>query len=925
MSLDMLRVIKIRSVENAEYTKNYNRLRFLISPDNMSTDLSESYIAFKLFVVNGATGVAYTAAELASLDAGSIMFSFGDSVGDAYSPACLIKVARLFAQGNQTQILEEIQFSNVLSQTLYQLKSDFETLASESLLTMGSTGMLLNGSLSASTSSYFGASVDLQDQSVQVNVKLSDLFGCCRSTNFWLSITEGLMVELELEDVKPLITQSCVVDLSNALPNTVVYTGTSTTKGFTDSPSTNHYSTRCPTQNLYAPSSNAMASLLTGTTGSISTPQSYRFDSSYLDAFFPSSGNVDSHALSPTLWYRIINPNIATVSAAEWQAAGFPPAAPTTAVAPVAGNYFQCVAPTATAGGVCIEVNSNNDVVGTPGSATRNINIDPTIKWTVANMNALQIAVGNVIKLVFVISQVGHRDRIFEYISTISATTAWASDAVGAIIQLSDTLAYPIYDGTYLQNALVTLDSFEIIPNSVQVPFDQPAFNTLVSNNLIQEVPNVTVEFLQKAGCLSGGTLAQVTAGTITQLTGSNVFFTADLSIDNQVLGGGAGGNLVSIYPDEFDTPDVPSLRKLYSNQTKKMPIQTGQVRIVKATKNANNTTWDVTFQTMGLENNNSLQGMCMIAPGVVNAGVKTIVAGLGVRTACTGCSLTIHNVKIPASVNATTMVVGEYYFIENKGSGTNAQWQACGNDGVATNRQTFQCTAPMVNTVNDGFVRWVPPNRSASTYVAKSWKITKSELVLVQREKDPQIQPSTIYPTWKVEAVTIENQLLTEYMRQFIIVEPNCFNAVLCTPNFNADSADLYPQSLISKSRNINQYRWSLNNIDNTNRNISVKNNISSYPSSLHLDKLLDCMRNDVNVCRSLSGINGVARSVDAPVVFPLKIYTASDAESHYLNPMSGYTLQWAAYSDSLHNMYITPGPIFLYKQCFRTLPPVG
>jgi hypothetical protein len=889
----------------------------------MSTDLSESYIAFKLFVVNGATGVAYTAAELASLDAGSIMFSFGDSVGDAYSPACLIKVARLFAQGNQTQILEEIQFSNVLSQTLYQLKSDFETLASESLLTMGSTGMLLNGSLSASTSSYFGASVNLQDQSVQVNVKLSDLFGSCRSTNFWLSITEGLMVELELEDVKPLITQSCVVDLSTALPNTVVYTGTSSTKGFTDSPSTNHYSTRCPTQNLYAPSSNAMASLLTQTTNLISTPQSYRYDSSYLDSFFPSSGDVDSHALTPDLWYRIIDPDIATVSAAEWQAAGCLPLTGTP-VAPVAGYYFQCVAPTATAGGVCIEVNSNNDVVGTPGSKTRDIRIDPTIKWTVPNMNALQIAVGNVIKLVFVISQVGHRDRIFEYISTISDTTAWASDAVGAIIELSDTLAYPIYDGTYLQNALVTLDSFEIIPNSVQVPFDQPAFNTLVSNNLIQEVPVATVQFLQKAGCLSGGTIAQVTAGTITQLTGSNVFFTAELSIDNEILGNGAGGNVVSIYPDEFDTPDVPSLRKLYSNQTKKMPIQTGQVRIVKATKNVGTPTlWDLTFQTMGLANNNSLQGMCMIAP---NADTN-ITAGLGIRTACTGCSLTIHNVKIPAVINATTMVVGEYYFIEAVGSGSNAQWQACGNDAglAAADRQTFQCTAPMTDAVNDGLVRWVPPNRSASTYVPKSWKITKSELVLVQREKDPQIQPSTIYPTFKVEAVTIENQLLTEYMRQFIIVEPNCFNAVLCTPNFNADSADLHPQSLISKSRNINQYRWSLNNIDNTNRNISVKNNISSYPSSLHLDKLLDCMRNDVNVCRSLSGINGVARSVDAPVVFPLKIYTASDAESHYLNPMSGYTLQWAAYSDSLHNMYITPGPIFLFKEMFRTLPPVG
>ena len=83
-----------------------------------------------------------------------------------------------------------------------------------------------------------------------------------------------------------------------------------------------------------------------------------------------------------------------------------------------------------------------------------------------------------------------------------------------------------------------------------------------------------------------------------------------------------------------------------------------------------------------------------------------------------------------------------------------------------------------------------------------------------------------------------------------------------------------------------------------------------------------MDCFANDVGGLRSLSGVLGVSRSDDAPVVFPLKIYTASDAESHYMNPIRGYTLQWSAYGDATHNMYITPGPIFLFKQCFKTLP---
>ena len=132
--------------------------------------------------------------------------------------------------------------------------------------------------------------------------------------------------------------------------------------------------------------------------------------------------------------------------------------------------------------------------------------------------------------------------------------------------------------------------------------------------------------------------------------------------------------------------------------------------------------------------------------------------------------------------------------------------------------------------------------------------------------------------------------------MRQFIVSEPNCYNAILCTPNYSADDLDLFPETLISKSRNINQYRFSVNNIDNTNRNIGVRNNTSFYPSSLHLDKLFDTMRNDVGMLKSLSGINGVSRSFDPPAVFPLKVYTASDAENQYLSPMSSLTVQFAA-----------------------------
>ena len=914
-SLDMLRTIKIRSVENAVYRPNYNRMRFMISPDNMSTDLSESYLAFKLYVVNGATKVAYTKEEIANLDTSSIMFSFGDSLGEVYSPSCLIKVARLYAQGNQSQILEEVQYSNVLTQTLHNFKNDFETIAAESLLTMGSTGMLLNGSLAASTSSYFGSPDYTNDSSVQVNIKLSDLFGYCRSNNAWLSITEGLMVELELEDVKPLITQSCVVDLSTPYPNTVIYSAgppALTTVGYTDDPSTNHFSVRCSGQNLYSPSSNAMASLLTTTSNKISTPQCYRYDSSYISSFFPSLA-VDTADLIPGSRYQITA--LGALTAAQWQTAGCLPKAPAVAVLPTLGSYFDCLAVTA-AGGTCALVNAQNQPIGEPGSTASEIKINPSYPWTTGNMISLGIEAGVMLKLVFKITQTGHVPRYFEYIDKVYAIGAWQSALVPAIINLDNFYLYPEYIGTYLQGATVELDSFEVLPNSVQfTDLTSAQYQSLITSNKIEGLTTAQILNFQIDGLLSGGTPAQVTAGLISNLTGSNVFFNASASLNNEY--GTANVNTVNIYPDEFESPDIPSLRRLYSNQTKKLPVQTGLLKCVKADLNGGN--WDVTFSTAGLINNNSLQYSTMIAPGTFAAPTP----GLGVKTTSTSWNLNITNAKRPISLDSGKMVVGEWYYIVDLGTGSDAQWIASGALGPSPAAgDSFQCVAPLSGV--DGEVLWLQPNKSASTTLPKTYEITKAELVLVQREKDPSMPPTTIFSTYRCEAVTIENQLLTEYNRQFIITEPNCFNVLLCCPPYSGTSSPSNSESLISKARNINQYRWSVNNIDNTNRNIVVMNNTSSYPSTLHLDKLLDTFKNDTALCRALSGVNGVARSVEPPVVFPLKIYTASDAESHYLNPMSGYTIQFAAYSDNIHDMYITPGPVFLFKQCFKVLPPV-
>ena len=131
-----LKVQKIRSLENAVYKDSYNRMRFQISADDMSTDMSESYLAMKLYIVNGLTGNAYTKDEILNLDKSKVLFSFGSVLGEAYSPACLIKTARIFSMMGELNLLEEVNYCNVLTETLNQFKQDFESLSSESLMTM---------------------------------------------------------------------------------------------------------------------------------------------------------------------------------------------------------------------------------------------------------------------------------------------------------------------------------------------------------------------------------------------------------------------------------------------------------------------------------------------------------------------------------------------------------------------------------------------------------------------------------------------------------------------------------------------------------------------------------------------------------------------------------------------------------------------
>ena len=1004
-------VIKIRSLENAIYTADYNRMRFQLPADNMSTDLSESYLAFKMYIVNGLTNQPYTADEILKLDKSKVMFAFGDNQGESYSSACMIKTARLFSMTGEMTLLEEINYSNVLSQYLHQVSNDFETLSSESLLTMGSTGMLLGGSVSASLGAYFGAQFSLSDPAIQVNIKLSDLFGLARSNNFWLSETAGLIVELELEPTKPLLQQEVGVDLVAPLPKTL-----SGGLGYSEDYTTNSKSIRCKDQNLFSTSALEFAS----SSELIEKPESYRYDAvKYVEQMLggaavgtaalvvgqdyqietlgaltqgdwiaagaparPDGPDVDTAALKVGVRYKIkalgaldvlawntagatndtgvisntialvtgsfyVITSLGTLTTAQWITIGVP-AATTPAVGVVfqcltgvagtngtcstlalpvvgqlftalavtttggicvvpggqfVGQQFKCIAAT-TAGGTCVRVDAAGSVIDAPGENSNTIEMLPSILWTTADMNTLGMLRGADISLVFKIKQAQKVDRFFKHTSVITQRIAHTGTA-GPKLVLEDSFIYPIFTGTHLQGATIEFDYFEVKPkeslgSSIGAPFKKAIaeFQTLIDSSTLHLTSN-EVKLLQLAGVLSGGTSTDIGV-----LSGGNTLFTMGVSMDT--------ANQVAIYPDEFENADTSTLRKLYSNQTKQLPTQGGLCRCSGAVWSNATMDWIVTFENLGLKKDNSIQRFTLGVPG----GMAMIRSGPAVKTAASNFYLKLGGAKIPKPVAASDMVVGEWYSIVATGNMTTAEWVASG-DKVTEARvgDSFKCVAPAA-VGKTGLVGWCQPNKRDPAYKVKSWQVTKAELVLVQNMKNMSMPPARIYPTMKCEAATIEAGTLSEYNRQFIVSEPNCYSVLLLTPEYSGAG-----ESLISHSRNIEQYRWSVQNIDNTNRNIVIKSNSTAYPSSLHLDKFVDCMRNDVVPVKAFSGINGVARSVDAPVCFPLKIYTASDAESSYLNPLSGYTIQFAGYSDPARDKFIVPGAIMLFKFCYKTL----
>jgi len=206
--MDMLKVLKIRSIENFDYTPQYNRMRFQIPADNLNTHLDESYLSFQ---------VQPKQANGTNIDPTN-NYGFGNATDKLpYYPTCLLKVARLFS-GDSNIPLEEINKFNLLDINMKIYQKDLENMASDQY----ESGFFVDDLFQADKSPFY------LEGSADIHIPLKDIFGLCKNKDFYLSTTGGLQIEFELEDQYSLFVQN-----SNSKVAQRVYTSFDTPQSVT--------------------------------------------------------------------------------------------------------------------------------------------------------------------------------------------------------------------------------------------------------------------------------------------------------------------------------------------------------------------------------------------------------------------------------------------------------------------------------------------------------------------------------------------------------------------------------------------------------------------------------------------------------------------------------------------------------------------
>ena len=192
------RNLKIRAMENGVYDKfRLTRTRFEVMPDLMTTDMGNSYLALRTTLYNDLTKTPIDTKQLA----GSTLrfFAFGDGQ-TAYDPTCLFRTAKLFNKATG-QVIEELNYNNVRTNTFKEYTLDFESLASDTIETgLGIPANKLDNLQSTYT-------LWTNNNPAELHIPLKSLFPSLNVPFFQLGAVGGLIVDLEWDVTHPLVME----------------------------------------------------------------------------------------------------------------------------------------------------------------------------------------------------------------------------------------------------------------------------------------------------------------------------------------------------------------------------------------------------------------------------------------------------------------------------------------------------------------------------------------------------------------------------------------------------------------------------------------------------------------------------------------------------------------------------------------------
>jgi hypothetical protein len=760
--MDMLKVVKIRSIENAVYDTRLNRMRFKVPADNLNTHLNESYLSFQVEIVDPVGN---------PLDAQNNV-GFGND-WSIYYATCLLKTVRLF-RGDSNIPLEEIQNFNMLDQNLKAYEKGIEEHVSDQFTSGFIEENLYQGIRSPF---YWNGESNIQ-------IPLKDIFGLCKNKDFYLSDTNGLQMEFELEDRFSLFNE-VLADNDEEEEKT----------GEEDD------------------------------------------DNDFQDA----NDSDDDRSLLPPSNSSEVNPDGEGVIDQD----GISTASNKKRGPPLSLELYHM--------GVTYVVPGTQPAYDVKGGYPATFNIS----------TATQEFIKSGIKVNGVSTAAEDADLNAAGLANLLSFYATITSATGGNGSQYIPMEITGYTPAVFTSGVVT--------TAAQFTLFVPSEVVATPTALFTEVN--TIAFVNK-------------------LRPDADLITIPLAIPNQQVG----------KPTTYTY--LPEGSTLFSN-TSNYKDAAGNALLTFADTNVVIRGKSYTTKKVVLDASIIPGGGTLAVKGIYEFQYMHYLDGQYEQFGLSAISKLVESVNKPESIySGSRATVNKYtsklYTLEATGDRELTFKFANGCTSFKNIQQSFK------KRVESSFGQLVLRRIDSKTTsnlgeympTAYTYQIPTAELVLLQESKKSSDNVTNVYQTWKMEPTLIESNTYS-WQRQFIL-EPNVGNSIFL--NIPAGFNSLY-----SDLGDIYSYRWSLDNIDNTNRDVLL-------PSALNNDKLIDLFNN--------TGLNikNLETNDDNTGIIPMKIYTAMDNDNVSMDNKT-HTLQLVLNGDVDAEIEISAKNVYLYKQVLKQL----